>query len=252
MLKIIAAATIILVALIGGLVPLLLNRGTAWRTLHFGDYFSRGVFLGAGLIHLLPDALNDFQSIPLSTPYPLLFIICALSIFAIQIIEQGAGHIAPNHNNSNSWLSYLLAVILSIHSIIAGAALGIGNSMSHILIIFFAIIAHKWAAAFALCVNMQKSNVPRRVVFSIIGLFSLMTPLGILIGSGFNHFIDTHDTAMFIQGTFGAIAAGTFIYIATFKPIKVKDDPYQNHSPILSTLSFGVGIGLMALISAWV
>ena len=61
--KVVALVVILLVSLGMGLAPLRMQiMATPWRRRAMGyfTYFSAGVFLGAGLIHMLPDAADQY------------------------------------------------------------------------------------------------------------------------------------------------------------------------------------------------
>jgi predicted permease len=58
-LKLIAIAAIVVTALLGGLAAARTRRAKAAdRLFSLGSLFGAGVFLGAGLIHMLPDAVE--------------------------------------------------------------------------------------------------------------------------------------------------------------------------------------------------
>src|SRR5262245_52770793 len=67
--------------------------------------------------------------------------------------------------------------ILSIHSILAGAALGTEDTLVGSVAIFLAIIGHKGAAAFALGVEFQRSGFDRSKYIRLLVTFASMTPL---------------------------------------------------------------------------
>jgi len=56
-------------------------------------------------------------------------------------------------------------------------------------VLFWAIIAHKGSAAFALGVNMVRAQMKRGRVVKIVIFFSMTTPMGILLGSMLNAFL---------------------------------------------------------------
>ncbi len=246
-LKALTAIIIFFIGISGGLFPLLSDRfSKAWKALHYAEYCSRGIFLGVGLIHLLPDALKAFARAEAPVTYPVVFAICAFTIFAIQFIEQIAYNKLKTREQPGDWMSYLLMTLLSVHSIITGAALGIDTHRSHIYIIFIAIIAHKGAAAFALATNMKLNKINKQAAIITLTLFSLMTPIGILFGSVINDFL-TGQAVTLTKGVFGAFAAGTFLYIATYKVV----DIHGSHKPpsLKSIGFFGLGVLLMTLIA---
>ena len=236
---------------IGGLLPFLLQRFKKTQNgLLYGDAFARGIFLGAGLIHLLPEAVKNLNQTLPTIDYPLAFLICSASIFFIQFLEQGLQRVFQiNKAQPHVWVSYLLLILLSVHSIIEGVALGIATQIGIFLTITVAIIAHKSTAAFALANNMQKNNVPTKQAVQLILLFSIMTPAGIIFGNIINLCLHT-QIGNILQGVFNAIAAGTFIYIAIFSQLE--------HEGIKGNISnwsrygfFGFGILVMAIEAIW-
>ncbi|MDE4996881.1 ZIP family metal transporter, partial [Francisella tularensis subsp. holarctica] len=68
----------------------------------------------------------------------------------------------------------------SIHSLFEGAALGLSEELSVARVIFLAIIAHKWAASFALAININKTWMNFISRFMLFTIFEIMTPLGIV------------------------------------------------------------------------
>ena len=122
--------------------------------------------------------MANFTQVYPNSHYPYVLLICVASVFAIGLVEQAAiGMMQKRSAIVLPWLSYSLMILLSVHSIIAGAALGLGDAWVHVAIIFTAIICHKGAAAFALMVTMIQAGVSRRLMFNVLILFALMTPL---------------------------------------------------------------------------
>jgi len=115
--------------------------------------------------------------------------------------------------NSSSPLPYLLMIVLSIHSVIAGFALGVQNNIDYVYAIFFAILSHKWVESFALGVSLVKNKVARQTLIKCILLYSFMVPSGIVVGLILS-FVVTGQASDVIQAFVGGIASGTFIYIA--------------------------------------
>ena len=77
----------------------------------------------------------------------------------------------------------VLLVVLSIHSVIAGIALGIETELAASLLVMIAILSHKGSAAFALIVSVQAAGADRRRLLRVLTIFVVMTPLGILLGT---------------------------------------------------------------------
>ncbi len=251
--KFLAALIIFGIALVFGLLPLFIHR--AFKSSHFLIYsesLARGIFLGAGLIHLLPDAERNFQTLYPHAAFPLVSAVCALAIIILYFIEQGLATLVNRESLlQNTWMSYLLLILLSIHSILAGIALGVDFDVASFIILFFAIITHKGAAAFALSISMYNNKINNATIFRLILLFSCMTPFGILFGSYINHLLQ-NNAAMLTQAIFNALAAGTFIYIALFDRVDIQVCEAHPRHALIKSIYFVVGTILMAVVAIWV
>lgn len=256
--KIIVSLVILFIAILGALFPVLVKTTPrAKRYLLYGESFSAGVFLGAGFIHLLPDA-NLFLDHIAHYNYPYMFAICAFTILLLRIIEESAERIFEQSSYlRRTWLAYLLMILLSIHAFLAGAALGVETTWATFLVIFLAIIAHKFSESFALGVNMRRSNMRRVSMIKLLSVFSLMTPIGILGGTILIGLLQAR-IGQYTTSVFNAVAAGTFIYIAAFHTRHCHCDEEDDHcdhalpSTFMRLFYFAVGIIMTAVIAIWI
>lgn len=104
-------------------------------------------------------------------------------------------------------LGVVLLVALSVHSFLAG--LGMGADQSHILSIFFAIVAHKGLAGFSLGAAFVKAHLDLWRFVLVGFIFSVSTPCGIAVGAAVAQSCEGP-----ILGVLKALAAGTFLYVA--------------------------------------
>jgi len=143
---------------------------------------------------------------------------------------------------------FVLTLVLSIHSIIAGATLGLEKSIVSSIVIFIAIISHKGCAAFALGVSLREADFSRPRMVGVITLFSCMTPLGIILGSIFSTILKG-KAAYALEAVFDGLAAGTFLYIAILdimvEVFDRKPDRWANYFLMI------LGFALMAVIAIW-
>ena len=109
-----------------------------------------------------------------------------------------------------------LLLALTVHSVLAGYAIGFATGEKAAIAVAVAILAHKFFAGFALGSTLRKARVAvcRHVVLSLI--FSLATPFGILVGAvtkiaGSGATNTERERAL---GVVDAIVAGTFLYIS--------------------------------------
>ncbi|MEA3492063.1 MAG: ZIP family metal transporter [Campylobacterota bacterium] len=239
--KTIMVLLIIITALAGGYLAFKIKESSR-STLYFslGNTFAAGIFLGAGLIHMLPDAREGFSTV-LASDFPFAAFIASLGFLLILFIEKS---MAGKQKNA----SYILIFILSIHSIIVGVALGTEETIKQSIIIAIAVLAHKGSAAFALGVSMLKSEIESAKIMNLITMFSLMTPLGIVIGLVISNALSGKST-QFSIALFDALAAGTFLYIAI---MDIFNEEFEEKSYTYLKLLFAVlGLLLMALLAVW-
>lgn len=210
-LKFIFGLSISIVVLFAGWIPFK-KRLKADQHIDFpiGETLATGIFLGAGLLHMLPESNTLFKAMGYS--YPLAYIIAG-AVFLIFLWFEHLGKELYHHHKTNHPAFALLAwAMLSVHSIMLGAALGLSQHHSMIIMLFFAIIAHKWAESFAIAVQLNKSRMSPKTNLVFFLLFSLMTPLGIYLGWFFGHGVETHSI---FDPILIAASAGTFLYLGT-------------------------------------
>ena len=215
--KLVAALAILAVGIVGGMIPLLAARhDTSRRFLSLGNALAGGIFLGAGFIHLLPEAGEALEGV---VDYPLAPLLAAVGVVALLLIDRvlfESSHARGTDENAESRqpiYPLVLLVVLSIHSVIAGIALGTESEVAASLLVMIAILSHKGSAAFALIVSVQAAGADRRRLLRVLTIFVVMTPLGILLGTVASGLYEG-DAALLIEGSFNALAAGTFIYVA--------------------------------------
>lgn len=140
----------------------------------------------------------------------------------------------------------LLALVLSVHSLFAGISLGLEESFLGSMALFVAIVAHKGSAAFALAVGLVRSSVASVRFWRIMVLFSLMTPLGIVLGTIFTTFL-SGNVEEGAEAVFDGLAAGTFLYVSVLDVIDEEFATGALKAP--KFLLFLGGVGLMAVLA---
>ena len=266
--KIIALIAVFTAGVVGGLLP--------WRVaglrrsrdyLGWGNAFAGGVLLAAGLIHLLGDSADGFATVWPDADYPWAFTIAALAFLLILGIERvapraarapvGSAHLGEDPESDailaaaqdGNRYPYLLLLTLSIHSIIAGMALGAQQSLAGFVVILIAILAHKSAAGFALGVSLHRIDIPLARARTLILGFAVMTPIGILLGTAVSAILDATGEQIF-EALFDAIAAGTFVYIASLDILREEFLP-PRRDRWTRWLWALIGLLLMAVVAIW-
>lgn len=215
--KLLAALVLLLIAALAGYYPYRRKQLSCANhaELPSAEAFAAGVFLGAGLLHMLSTATTQFAA--LGYHYPWASLIAGL-LFLILLGFEHAHHAYYAHKHNSGKLFALLAMtLLSIHSLLEGTALGLSANVLLAGMIFFAIFAHKWAAGFALAIQMNKSSLTTWVSLALFAIFALMTPIGVLLGD----WIHNHSPSnSLLTPIFTALAAGTFLYLGTLHGLK--------------------------------
>jgi zinc transporter 1/2/3 len=250
LIKAIFLVTIFFSGVAGGWLPFRLSgsaRGE--RALNLGHAFAGGVFLGAGLIHLLTDGQEHFENWLGGFDYPFTFLIAGVGFLLVLCIERVIIH-GENLHETHTMKThpYLLTLVLSIHSVIAGVALGLEGASLTAIALFVAIIAHKSFAAFALSVSFHDAKFDPAKTKRTLLIFSAMTPLGVLLG-GVAASLFQGTGAHAVEGIFDALAAGTFIYVATLDIVREAFSDGHDRWQKFAWLS--LGFGLMALLAVW-
>ncbi|XP_074521714.1 zinc transporter ZIP1 [Halichoeres trimaculatus] len=233
----------------------------------------------------LTDMTNELDARSVETSFPLPEFILAMGFFAVLIVERivlncggmrgvqeerapliqdnrnGHGHMHnhpadPEAESSSQHVhvdfhahspfrSFILFLSLSVHSIFEGLAIGLQSTDSKVLELCVAILIHKSIIVFSLSVKLVQSAVSPLWVAAYIGVFAMMSPIGIAIG------ISVMEAGLaagaLIQAILEGLAAGTFVYI-TFMEIL----PHELNSPgrqLIKVLFVLMGFSVMATLT---
>lgn len=246
--KIIAALVIFSISMATAIYPLKKKRtpGHSERR-EVGEALASGIFLGAAFFHMLPEATKLFNNVYGSISYPIPETICVMGFLLLLFLERLS--LGNSANHSKNAIPYILSLILIIHAVTEGAALGIGTTFTETLMLFIAIIAHKGSESFALCVTLLRHQLPFRRILLIVLFFSLMTPLGIGLGAIINQFTFAKHGEL-VAAIFNAFAAGTFLYISTLHHIHFHEHT-KDKQGLLEFASLVAGTAAMGVIALW-
>tara|TARA_B100001093_G_scaffold515784_1_gene592968 strand:- start:6369 stop:7097 length:729 start_codon:yes stop_codon:yes gene_type:complete len=240
------ALIILLLTLVSGYLPFhrRAKDGQPTKDFPYGEALACGVFLGAGLIHMLGAANTGFTNAGID--YPMAFVLSGCMFLVLLLLEHIGTELKHHANHSNNSIAILSVIMLAIHSLLEGTAVGIGSDLAETVILFVAIIAHKWAASFALSLQINKSTLSLLTKTLLFLLFAIMTPLGVFFGLLVHHF--THNNIAL--PIFNALAAGTFLYIGTLHGLSraVLVDRCCNLREFSMVI---VGFTLMAIVAIW-
>ena len=183
---------------------------------------------------MIPDAnpILGFQMI-----YPMV-----VGFFFIYGIEKALGskdYTTQELVYQKTGVSALIGV--SFHSFVEGFAVGAATLMNIGFVVVAAIIFHKFPVAMTLSsLFIKAGKYDKKTIISIIFIFALTTPLGILFSFGVFEAIDKYWLGVAI-----AMSAGTFIYLAFFDLIVIGNK--QKGDKTANIIFLGLGILAMFL-----
>lgn len=245
-LKILFVVIIVATALVGGW-PLFRRAGVevARPRLILGEALACGVFLGAGLIHMLGDADKDFDEIGID--YPWATVICGSVILTLLYLEHLGTRLSARGDDGSKLLPMLTVAVLSIHSFLVGAALGSSSEAAITIVIFIAVVAHKGAAAYSLGVELARSALSRGAAVLAFAVFVGLFPVGAGIGTFVQAAKEAHPLW---EPIFASMAAGTLLFLGTLHGLAANTLIARCHNR--ADFFFVVlGFAIMALVAIW-
>lgn len=205
------ALTALLVIIVAGWFPFKKRLAhDAHVDFPIGETLATGVFLGAALLHMLPDSNAKF--LQLGFHYPYAYVITGIVFLLFLWFEHLGKELYHHHQSDHPAFALVAWMMLSIHSVILGTALGLTHDYPTMFMLFLAIITHKWAESFALSIQLNKSALKPKYSIICFIIFALMTPLGIAMGWYFGQDLSSHSI---ITPIMIALSAGTFLYLGT-------------------------------------
>ena len=264
---------ILLASLAGGWIPLVV-RLTHTR-MQVATSFVAGLMLGVGVLHLLPHAWHEFESIDRAVRWMLggflvMFFLQRFFHFhhhdvPDETVREHRGHEGCNHAHDDhghtlaehsagrlSWTGAALG--LTLHTLIdgvalaasvqaeagepgAGAILGLGT--------FLVIILHKPFDAMAIGTLMAAGGRSRMARHGVNGLFALAIPAGVaLFHFGLGQ--SSSEGAKELLGAALAFAAGNFLCISTSDLLP--ELQFHSHDRFKLSVALVAGLGFSALI----
>ena len=218
------AGIILVMALVGGLIPIFSTMKSDGALLHRSTGIAAGILLASALMVVIPEGFE--LTLSNSTMNPLYAGAAILGGFMLMLILEGSGighavHEEHHHHDTEHGHSHvhhqtaplLLLFGLSAHAAADGLAIGsaaAGTSMAVTAMVAFAVIVHKMPAAFSLGVFAMHQHENRNKAIRDVVLFSLATPIMIIISAYFFQGLTTENIGLLLL-----FAGGTFLYVAT-------------------------------------
>ena len=256
-----AIATGITVSIIALIVSILAGSFPLWKKiseqqnlLNWMTGLAAGILLASALLIAIPEGfeLSSGSSYSGESLFLGAAILCG---FLFMLILEGFGfghdvheeHHDHSHDHDHDHIHHVagssLVFGLSVHALTDGLAIGAGiSSQSTILTLTLtmAVIAHKIPAAFSLGVFSLHERGDRKAALKDLVLFSLATPLTIMLSVLFMGELESHLLALAVL-----FAAGTFLYVAT---VDVLPDVHSPDTGKLALIQVIIGAAIMFVI----
>jgi len=258
-----AALTLIL-AFIGGLFPIFSKIKENPETLRRITGIASGILLASALLVVVPEgfelATEEHDEVEVEHEEEgvgnLLIGGAVLAGFLMMLILEGSGighavheehhdhhdehgHEHVHHRNS----PWIIVLGLSLHSAADGLAIGsaaAGTSEAVTALVALAVLIHKVPAAFSLGVFSMHERENRNDSIRDIVMFSLATPVMILVSFYTLQGMDEHLIALAML-----FAAGTFLYVATVDTLPDIHNPETGREALRNVL---IGVVVMVLV----
>lgn len=224
-----------------------------WYLIAYLDLLGRGLLLGVGLFHFLPEGIAQLASLAAQSSF-LLFVVLSLCVLVLffffgnfawlRKVTDLLGEVAEP--TPLRWLVPLtLVTLLSLHAFSEGLVLGANVSIISLSGIAVAVLLHKTSEAFTLTAMRYNQSLAIHWQLMVLTFFAAMTPLGMWCGHQLNFQAQLLQLPWF--GVFNLFAAMIFIYIAL--SCRVWCQFQQKHMKrVYGAGMFALGLVLMGLL----
>ncbi|EAR11978.1 zinc uptake transporter [Polaribacter irgensii 23-P] len=162
--------------------------------------FSGAYLLSVTILHLLPEVYTT------SSDYKKVGIFILIGIILQSVLEsfsKGAEHGHIHIHADGTKFPTLLFVSLCLHAFSEG--LPIHNGKTNLL---WAILVHKVPIAIVLTTFLIQTKYSKKIIYSFLIFFGLMSPLGVLVGNKVAFFTNYYSEIT-------ALIIGVFLHIST-------------------------------------
>lgn len=268
--KFFAAAVILVLNGLSSVLPLCI-KSRKWVSC--AESLAGGVFLGAAMVHLIPESLHSFEGITHKPVAPIISLIFFVIMLCIEMFasshpeESDSGdsqRLLPSGSNEENpvnidelgpvyskvsnrvdSVTMVLYYILIFHGAVEAVAFGIMNSESVVIALFCAIIGHKPVETFALGLMLLKSVSPGPKYFTLMGIFSMIAPITVV----FTMWIGKMASATFF-GVIASASSGAFLFVGCHELCEMLHHSHKwtFNGKLWHLGSFMIGVAWMGII----
>ncbi|MBA6155374.1 ZIP family metal transporter [Tenacibaculum sp. S7007] len=164
--------------------------------------FSGAYLLSVTILHLLPEVYTHSHEHG-AKKIGILILVGIIIQSVLESFSKGAEHGHIHLHSDKSEFPWLLFVSLCFHAFSEGLPIHHANDN-----LLWAIIVHKIPIAIVLTTFLLKTNYSKQTIILFLGIFSLMSPLGVFISDKVNLFNVYHEEIT-------ALIIGVFLHIST-------------------------------------
>lgn len=198
--------------------------------------FSGAFLLSVTVVHMLPELYG--RSGDTAGPWVLAgFMLQVVLEFFSRGIEHGHVHVQKGHSHT---LPFMTLLSLCLHSFAEGlpfADVSVRGNLPFVA----GVLMHKAPMAIALATVLRRSDVPAMRYWSMIGIFALALPLGILIGRAGGERLGGE----FLHAAL-AVAIGMLLHISTTIIFESTPDHRFNAKRFITVLA-GAGLAFLSM-----
>ncbi len=192
--------------------------------------FSGAYLLSITVLHLIPEVFTTQQK-----DIGLFILIGIVLQTILEFFSKGAEHGHIHTHDFAKKIPWLIFLSLSLHAFLEGLPLGIETNLD----LLWAIVIHKIPITIVLVVFLQKSKLPKNLIFFFVLAFSLMSPIGSLMGNKIAFFNN-------YQIQINAIIIGIFLHISTAILFESSENHKFNYKKFLAII-IGFLVAILSL-----
>ena len=187
-----------IVTVLIGYLFVLVFKPTKQKNLKLLLAFSGAFLLSITVFNFLPEVFNNNNDKTIG-----LFIMIGILLqIILEFFSKGAEHGHVHLSKNESVFPWLLFISLSIHSVLEGLPIEAHDNL------IYGIIIHKLPVAIILSTFFLASQLSHIKILFFLALFSLMTPLGVLLSQ-------ETDIFKIYYTEISALVIGIFLHIST-------------------------------------
>ena len=247
------AAAVLVIALIGGLLPVFSKIKDDAERLKQITGIAAGIIIASAMLVVIPEG---FDLVSEGHGEPLFFGGAILAGFLLMLILEGSGvghavheeHHEHSEDHGHSHVhhgpsGWLLVLGLTLHAATDGLAIGAALASGEVAVsaaVVLAVLIHKAPTAFSLGVFSMHEREDRKASIIDVVIFSLATPVMIIVAFSVLSGMEEHLIGMAML-----FSSGTFLYVATVDTLPDIHNPETGRKALMHIL---IGVVILSSI----